>query len=102
MAEWEQNETLRAALRERLAQPIASGQEPVAWWDEDGVRLRYSDTVDVPRGTPLYFHPAPAQHPLRRDEVADLHEETEPLCSLYTFRDIVADIEAKHGIKEKP
>jgi hypothetical protein len=45
---------------------------------------------------------APAQQPLRRDEVADLHEETEPLCSLYTFRDIVADIEAKHGIKEKP
>jgi hypothetical protein len=50
----------------------------------------------------VYTHPAPAQHPLRRDEVADLHEETEPLCSLYTFRDIVADIEAKHGIKEKP
>jgi hypothetical protein len=28
VAEWEQNETLRAALRERLAQPIASGQAP--------------------------------------------------------------------------
>jgi len=28
VAEWEQNETLRAALRERLAKPIASGQGP--------------------------------------------------------------------------
>jgi|GEM_PF-4362324 len=28
VTEWEQNETLRAALRERLAQPVASGQEP--------------------------------------------------------------------------
>jgi hypothetical protein len=74
--------------------------------------------------TPLYTHPAPtgisqadclwarngntpctsspAQQPLSRDEIIDLHEETEPLCSLYTFRGIVASIEAAHSIKEKP
>lgn len=54
---------LKQQQREGWAQ-LASGQEPVAWWNEDGVRLRYSDTVDVPRGTPLYLHPAPAQQPL--------------------------------------
>ena len=46
-------------------------------------------------------HPAPAQQPLSRDEIADLYRETEPQCSLFTFRDIAADIEAAHHIKEK-
>jgi hypothetical protein len=50
----------------------------------------------------LYTHPAPAQKPLNRDQILDLYEETDPLCSLFTFRDIVADVEAEHNIKDKP
>lgn len=58
---------IEAAVLVKLAN-LASEQEPAAWWDEEGVRLRYSDAFDIPRGTPLYFHPAPTQEPLSAEQ----------------------------------
>lgn len=101
---------------------LASEQEPAAWWDEEGVRLRYSDTFDIPRGTPLYFHPAPTQEPLiaaAPDLLAELEaqlaRDRQPL-TVEVIADIAMQsgaydeqllafaraIEAAHGIKEKP
>jgi hypothetical protein len=95
-------------------QPLASGQEPVAWqtFDGDGgyefrqfaENETYHDDYIKRNGekystwvTPLYTHPAPAQQPLTLREMA---------AAIGTFADdainIARAIEYAHGIKEKP
>jgi hypothetical protein len=73
--EWEQNGTLRAALLERLAQPISSEQEPVATVIKNGAsrewmseRLgKFADGIYS-----LYARPAPAQQPLASGQEPDM------------------------------
>jgi hypothetical protein len=109
LADFETAKRRIAALQAKLA----SGQEPVAkvvsanggsnsnpvviWFVNFSGR-----TPNIKEEDWLFAHPAPAQKPLNRDQILDLYEETDPLCSLFTFRDIVADVESEHNIKDKP
>jgi hypothetical protein len=95
---------LKQQQREGWAQ-LASGQGPVAeiaHTDSTGgyVNWLLHQGAPIKMGDKLFTQPA--QKPLNRDQILDLYEETDPLCSLFTFRDIVADVEAEHNIKDKP
>jgi hypothetical protein len=97
-------EELRSRIAELEAQ-LASGQGPVAeiaHTDSTGgyVNWLLHQGAPIKMGDKLFTQPA--QKPLNRDQILDLYEETDPLCSLFTFRDIVADVEAEHNIKDKP
>jgi hypothetical protein len=106
-------EAVFALLPAPAQQPLASGQEPVAWQTfdgEGGYEFRqfaenetYHDDYIKRNGekystwvTPLYTHPAPAQQPLTLREMA---------AAIGTFADdainIARAIEYAHGIKEK-
>jgi hypothetical protein len=85
------------ALRSRLGQPE---DEPVAWWDEDGVRLRYSDTQDIARGTPLYMRPQPAAWVgLTPEDYDSMRPRVPYIVNDFSFADVAAIVEAK--LKEK-
>jgi hypothetical protein len=78
-----QNKYMEIEINALRAQ-LASGQEPVATVIKNGASREWmSERLGkFPDGIySLYAHPAPEQQPLSKDQVLDLHKETEPLCS---------------------
>jgi hypothetical protein len=89
-------EPLLARIKELEAQ-LASGQEPIAWFDEE-MQSAYTRT-ELDGGAiegliPLYAHPAPAQQPLSDEQKQRIHDETGAGHALISLVELC--------IKEKP
>jgi hypothetical protein len=97
------------ANRANLEAQLVSGQEPVAWFDEEFHAAYTPKELDggATKGlVPLYAHPAPPQQPLTRSALRAIIESapmpSDPGAVGRWVLNVIRAVEAAYGIRKKP